>query len=127
MSKETKVITKSDIVDVVASRVRGFLERGEIHLPDNYSPENALKSAYLKLQETKDKSGKPVLSVCTSTSIANSLFDMVIQGLNPAKEQCYFIAYGNQLVCQRSYWQHGRGQERRRSGTSGRGLQGGRL
>ncbi len=104
MSKETKVITKSDIVDVVASRVRGFLERGEIHLPDNYSPENALKSAYLKLQETKDKSGKPVLSVCTSTSIANSLFDMVIQGLNPAKEQCYFIAYGQQLVCQRSYF-----------------------
>lgn len=104
MSKETNAITKSDIVDVVAGRVRGFMERGEMHLPDNYSPENALKSAYLKLQETKDKSGKPVLSVCTSASIANSLFDMVIQGLNPAKNQCYFIAYGQQLVCQRSYF-----------------------
>lgn len=100
----SKAITKSDIVDVVAGRVRGFMERGEMHLPDNYSPENALKSAYLKLQETKDKTGKPVLSACTSPSIANSLFDMVIQGLNPAKNQCYFIAYGNQLVCQRSYF-----------------------
>ncbi len=104
MSNESKAITKSDIVDVVAGRVRGFMERGEMHLPDNYSPENALKSAYLKLQETKDRNGKPVLSACTSPSIANSLFDMVIQGLNPAKDQCYFIAYGNQLVCQRSYF-----------------------
>ena len=34
----------------------------------------------------------------------NALHDMVIQGLNPAKKQCYFIVYGNVLSCQRSYF-----------------------
>lgn len=106
MSKETPAtqVAKKDIVDVVAGKVRGFIERGELHLPPGYSPENALKSAWLKLQTTTDKSGKPVLSTCTPSSVANSLLDMIVQGLNPAKDQCYFIAYGTQLVCQRSYF-----------------------
>ena len=97
-------LAKKDVVDLVAGKVRGFTERGELHLPENYSPENALKSAWLKLQEVKDKSGKPVLATCTPASVANSLLDMIVQGLNPAKDQCYFIAYGSQLVCQRSYF-----------------------
>ena len=97
-------LAKKDVVDLVAGKVRGFTERGELQLPENYSPENALKSAWLKLQEVKDKSGKPVLATCTPASVANSLLDMIVQGLNPAKDQCYFIAYGSQLVCQRSYF-----------------------
>lgn len=97
-------VEKKTVVDLVDARVRGMMSRQEIHLPADYSPENALKSAWLKLQEVKDKGGKPVLHSCTQASIANSLFDMVIQGLNPAKEQCYFIAYGDQLSCQASYF-----------------------
>jgi recombination protein RecT len=27
-----------------------------------------------------------------------------VQGLNPDKKQCYFIVYGNKLMCQRSYF-----------------------
>src|SRR5690606_18529173 len=34
----------------------------------------------------------------------NALLDMVVQGLNPAKKQGYFIVYGRQLVFQRSYF-----------------------
>src|SRR5690606_20910731 len=79
-------------------------ERGEIHFPANYSPENAMKSAWLILQNTLDREKRPVLEVCTKDSIANSLLDMVVQGLNPAKKQGYFIAYGKQLVFQRSYF-----------------------
>jgi len=45
-----------------------------------------------------------VLQVCTRDSIANALLDMAVQGLNPAKKQGYFIAYGKQLVFQRSYF-----------------------
>ena len=30
--------------------------------------------------------------------------DMVVQGLSPAKDQCYFIAYGNELQLRRSYF-----------------------
>ena len=76
----------------------------DIVFPEKYSYANALKSAYLVLQETKDKNKKPVLEICTRASIANSLFDMCIQGLSPAKKQCYFICYGNTLSLQRSYF-----------------------
>ena len=97
-------LIKKDTVDVVAEKVRQFQERGEIHFPANYSPENALKSAWLVLQETTDKNGKPVLQTCTKNSIANSLLNMVVQGLTPAKSQGYFIAFGQQLVFMRSYF-----------------------
>lgn len=95
---------KRDTVDVVADRVRQFQERGEIHFPANYSPENAMKSAWLLLQTVQTKDHKPVLEACTRDSIANALLDMVVQGLNPAKKQGYFIAYGKNLVFQRSYF-----------------------
>lgn len=102
-TQSSALAIKRDVVDTVTSKVRDFIENGELHLPERYSPENALKSAWLTLQSTKDKNGNLALNVCTKESIANSLLDMVVQGLNPAKEQCYFIAYGKQLICQRSY------------------------
>jgi recombination protein RecT len=97
-------LVKRDTVDLVAAKVQEYMQRGELDLPPNYSPANALKSAWLILQTTIDRDKQPVLASCTKASIANALLDMVIQGLNPAKKQCYFIAYGNQLVCQRSYF-----------------------
>ena len=98
------VTLKKDIADTVAERVRKLQESRELHLPADYSAENALKSAWLILQNTYTKDKKPVLEACTRESIINSLFDMVVQGLNPAKKQGYFITYGNQLVFQRSYF-----------------------
>lgn len=97
-------LTKKDVVDVVGKKVQEFVSCGELHLPPNYSVENAMKSAWLILQNTVDKDKRPVLQVCTKDSIANSLLDMAVQGLNPAKKQGYFIAYGKQLVFQRSYF-----------------------
>lgn len=97
-------LMKRDVVDVVDAKVQEFIHRGELHLPEGYSPDNAMKSAWLILQNVKDKAGKPVLATCTNNSIANALLDMVVQGLNPAKNQGYFIAYGNQLTFQRSYF-----------------------
>lgn len=101
---ENIALIKKDTVDVVAERVRVFQENGELHFPANYSPENAMKAAWLTIQETVDRNGKPALEVCTKNSIANALLNMVIQGLNPAKKQCYFIVYGSQLALQRSYF-----------------------
>ena len=97
-------LVKKDVVDVVGKKVQEFVARGELHLPLNYSVENAMKSAWLILQNTVDKDKRPVLQVCTKDSIANALLDMAVQGLNPAKKQGYFIAYGKQLVFQRSYF-----------------------
>lgn len=97
-------LVKRDTVDVVADKVRKFQERGEIHFPANYSPENAMKSAWLLLQGVQTKDNRPALEVCTRDSIANALLDMVVQGLNPAKKQGYFIVYGKNLTFQRSYF-----------------------
>lgn len=72
-------------------------------LPQNYSAPNALKSAWLILQGVVDKNKNPALEVCTKASIANSMLNMVIQGLNPAKKQCYFIVYGKTLTLMPSY------------------------
>jgi len=87
----------------VLARVNQFRENRELKLPANYSPENALKSAWLMLQEVKDRNNNYALAVCKPHSIANALFDMVVQGLNPVKKQCYFIIYGDQLKMMRSY------------------------
>ncbi|MGE6260903.1 recombinase RecT [Heyndrickxia sporothermodurans] len=107
MSNQNQVATKKNtVVEQVTAKVQQFQQNGEIHFPPAYSPENALKSAYLMLQNiktSKNDGNRPVLEVCTKESIANSLLDMVVQGLNPAKKQGYFIAYGNQLTFQRSY------------------------
>ncbi len=91
------------VVDNVLSRVNQFQATGELVLPKDYSAENALKSAYLILSETKDKAGKNVLETCSQVSIANTLLDMVTQGLSPMKKQCYFIPYAGQLQMSRSY------------------------
>lgn len=103
MATSTALSVK-EVVEPVEKRIRQFQNTGEITFPANYSPENALKAAALILQETKDKQGHPVLETCTRASIANALLSMVVQGLNPDKKQGYFIAYGNTLVFQRSYF-----------------------
>ncbi|MFD0825819.1 recombinase RecT [Neobacillus sp. M.A.Huq-85] len=103
MSNQLALI-KKDTVDVVAAKVKEFQEKNELHFPANYSPENAMKSAWLILQTTKDRNQKAALEVCTKDSVANALLDMVVQGLNPTKKQGYFIVYGNQLTFQRSYF-----------------------
>jgi recombination protein RecT len=63
-----------------------------------------MSSAWLKIQKTKDRNGRPVLEVCTKDSIANTLLDMAIMGLSMSKDQCYPIAYGSELTCFVSVW-----------------------
>lgn len=103
MKNEIKKIEEKQITDIVFNKVVDLQAKGAIDFPNNYSVGNALKSAYLILQEAKTREKKPVLQVCTQESIANALLDMVVQGLNPSKQQCYFIPYGNQLTLSRSY------------------------
>lgn len=100
--KQLAVIQK-DITDDVSNKL-AELEQGGLALPPNYNAHNALKSAFFKLQEVKDRNNKPALEVCSKPSIANALLDMVVQGLSPAKTQCYFIVYGQQLQLNRSYF-----------------------
>ncbi|WP_172369608.1 recombinase RecT [Sporosarcina jiandibaonis] len=104
MTNQNQVaIIQKDITDAVNQNIERLQSEG-LSLPPNYSHSNALKSAFFKLQETVDRSGKPALEVCTKESVANALLDMVVQGLSPAKTQCYFVVYGNKLQLLRSYF-----------------------
>lgn len=103
MKNEIKKIEEKAITDVVFNRVQNLQANGAIDFLANYSVGNALKSAFLILKEAVTRDKKPVLQACSQESIANTLLDMVVQGLNPAKQQCYFIPYGNQLTLSRSY------------------------
>ena len=112
MTIEKKIIpiVEKSVVDIVSEKVSEFLKSGQLDLPKNYSVDNALKSAYLILNTVEDKDKNKVMidgkltGVCTKASIANAILDMVVQGLNPGKKQCYFIVYGKTLSCQRSYF-----------------------
>lgn len=99
----TQQVQQVAITEKVRQQIADLEAKKQIALPPNYSPENALKSAWLILQETVTTDKKPVLQNCTPVSIQNALFSMVIQGLSPSKKQCYFIPYGNQLQLSRSY------------------------
>ena len=78
-------------------------EQFGLTFPVNYNVSNALNSAYLILQETVDRDKKCVLVSCSKQSIASSLMDMAVQGLNPMKKQCYFVPYNGKLTLMRSY------------------------
>ena len=101
--KEIAVLSK-EIGAIVMGRVTELVDAKQLTIPAGYDVGTAINSALLILQDTKDKSGRPVLEVCTKSTIAKSILDMVIQGLQPSKKQCYFIAYADQLTLFRSYF-----------------------
>lgn len=104
VKKAELAMAKNEILESTEKRIGELVDSGMLHLPPNYSAANALRAAWLILQETVDRNKKPVLEVCTRPSIANSLLSMVIQGLDPNRNQCYFIAHGTQLTLRRSYF-----------------------
>ncbi|WP_347099648.1 recombinase RecT [Staphylococcus ureilyticus] len=94
---EDQLLQEKNVSDNVLNKVRVLEAQGNLELPKDYSPSNAMKQAWLKISQDSK------LMNCTDASKANALLDMVTQGLNPAKNQCYFIPYGNKMQSQRSY------------------------
>lgn len=99
----TTEVAKKEITAQVLSKVSAMTSTGELRIPKDYSPENALKSAYLVLSETKNAAGKTALEVCTPQSVSMALLKMVVWGLSPMKKQCDFIMYGDKLECSPEY------------------------
>ena len=97
---------QKNISDSVLERVSAMEQAGQLVLPQGYHACNAVRMAWLYLQEVKSKDYKPALEVCTNNSIANCLLEMIIKGLSVAKKQCYFIVAGNQLT----FWEDYRGK-----------------
>lgn len=103
-AKETRITNQ------VADEIAKLSEAGRIQFPANYSVSNALAAAWLALQEVVGKDGAPIIKngqptgLVTTRSMVNALHSMVVQGLNPAKKQVYFIVRGDQLCADRSYF-----------------------
>ena len=95
--------TTSNVGTLVLNRVDEMCKVG-FTMPKDYNYVNAVKATMLKLQEVKDKNGKPALEVCTPSSIKSALFSMVVKGLDVSKNQAYLVCYGEQLQLQESYF-----------------------
>ena len=103
-SSENALMIKKQAVTTAEGLVQGFMDKGRLNLPPDYSLGNAIRQAWLTIQETKDKDNRPAIEVCTTESITNAVLSMAVQGLSPGKNQCYFIVYGTKLTMQRSYF-----------------------
>ncbi|EOH58839.1 recombinase RecT [Enterococcus mundtii] len=105
MANDLTQTTQRSLDEQVIGNLERLREQG-LEMPPGYSPQNALKSAFFELT---NNTGGNLLQMAASnqemkTSISNALLDMVIQGLSPAKKQCYFIKYGNKVQLMRSYF-----------------------
>lgn len=105
MTNDLTQATQRSLDEQVMNSLDRLQEQG-LEMPPNYSPQNALKSAYFELA---NNSAGNLLQMAAGnaemkTSISNALLDMVIQGLSPAKTQCYFIKYGSKVQLMRSYF-----------------------
>ncbi|SUO50812.1 Recombinational DNA repair protein RecT (prophage associated) [Streptococcus pyogenes] len=93
----TTELTQKQVTSSVATRINQMKDTDGLMIAPNYSVSNALSSAYYALKNggllNKDQDG-----------IYNALLDMVTQGLSPAKNQCYFVPYGNTVKLTRSYF-----------------------
>lgn len=102
-NKQQVAVQQKNITEQVLAKIETFKQAGELRLPADYSPENALKAAYLTLQDVKNKDGRPALDVCKPSTVANALLKMVVWGLSPLKKQCDFIVRGDTLCCDPEY------------------------
>ncbi|HFI5190563.1 TPA: recombinase RecT [Streptococcus agalactiae] len=90
-------LTQKQVTSNVATRINQMKDSDGLMIAPKYSVSNALSSAYNAL-----KNGN--LLNKDQDSIYNALLDMVTQGLSPAKNQCYFVPYGNAVKLTRSYF-----------------------
>lgn len=102
-NKTTAVAKGNDVGSQVIRRVDELCTYGFV-MPKDYNYVNAIKASMLKLQEVKDRNGRPASEVCTPASIQQALFKMTTKGLNVALNQAYFIVRGNQLCLDESYF-----------------------
>lgn len=104
--QQNQVATKekqNEFVIKVANKVQDMVENRQINIPDNYSIVNAVQAAYFKLTEIDFKKKTALIDTATKESVAFALQDMAIQALSVAKNQGYFIVYGDKMQFVRSY------------------------
>ena len=65
---ESKALVNKNVGEQVIARINSLCESG-FTMPKDFSYVNAIKMSMLKLQDVKDRNGKPALEVCTPSSV----------------------------------------------------------
>lgn len=104
MTEATQSSKKVDFFAKISNKIESLQEQGDLKTPDNYNTTNALEAAKMALRDVKNIKKVPAMKACSPSSIYESLLSMVMQGLNPAMKQCYFIVSGDRLILRRSYF-----------------------
>ena len=100
---ESRELVAKDFTEGMVVKIKQK-EKFGLTFPKDYNYTNEFMSAMLILQDTVEMNKKPVLQSCTRASIENALVEMVTSGLSMQKKQCYPVAYGGKLQCQKSVY-----------------------
>lgn len=100
---ESRELVAKDFTEGMVVKIKQK-EKFGLTFPKDYNYTNEFMSAMLILQDTVDMNKKPVLQSCTRASIENALVEMATNGLSMQKKQCYPVAYGGKLQCQKSVY-----------------------
>lgn len=93
-----------EISNIVSARIKNMDHDGLVSFPESYNWKNAIQSATNVIAEVKDRNNNLAADCCTTESIINSVYRMLLLGLSPVKDQCYFVVYGNKLTLMKSYF-----------------------
>lgn len=91
------IANPKNMKDHVLNKIVDMQMTGGITLPAGYDPTNSLHNAWLIFEDNTK------LMNASDHSKANALLKMVALGLDPSKQQGYFIPYGNNVQFQTSY------------------------
>lgn len=99
VSKEVALANKlKSVTENVISTITQYTADKKLTLPPNYSAENAINALKLKIMDDEK------LRSCSMTSVANTMLQMAILGLNPAKNQCYPVSFDGKMGLMTSYF-----------------------
>lgn len=95
VANSAKDVTENELIEYG----KGISETLQ-NLPRDYDVVNSVRGLYLMCVQAK---GGSLLNKCTKESVEQAVRTMISLQLNPLKNQCYPIAYGNSLKVQPSY------------------------
>jgi len=107
MSEPAKQLSVTEYVEKLTGSIMMELQTKQAQglvIPPRYAANNALMAAMFKIKETVNRDKQPALSVCKPDSIKQAVMEMLTKGLDPNKQMCYFIVYGDRLTLFESYF-----------------------
>ena len=103
---ELQKVGATQVISQAIEQFQNMIEKDHFDLSETYSYKNAIQQTRFLLSksiESGQNKGKTILEVCTPQSVMQAVIEMAQKGLNPSKDQCYFIPYGNKCTLSISY------------------------